>query len=178
MLSSSLSSSLSELLSSELSLSEGGCRSGKKNPICFTLTRSCAALILHDHAVAEGSQSPHLVTLGQNPGLSYFGADAYLVILLTILYKSTRMNFSTCVRTLRLTVFDNLSSSKQPHYRIGRRDEGNRAQKHAADQTDLLSLVLELPSGLIGVNWGENIIQEQLVSCFRPRLSSVISLNV
>lgn len=114
MLSSSLSSSLSELLSSELSLSEGGCRSGRKKAICFPLTRSCAALIPHDRTVAEGSQSPHLVTLAQNPGLPYFGAGACLVILLTILYKSTRMNSWSFNTSRRLTVFDNLSSSKQP----------------------------------------------------------------
>ena len=93
-LSSSLSSSLSELLSSELSLSEGGCRSGKKRSNMLHSNKELCSIYstrpCHGRGrickVAEGSQSPHLVTLGQNPGLSYFGADACLVIMLTILY--------------------------------------------------------------------------------------------
>lgn len=91
----------------------------EKKAICFPLTRSCAALIPHDCTVAEGSQSLHLVTLAQNPGLPYFGVGACLVILLTILCKSTRMNSWSFNTSRRLTVFDNLSHQNN-HYRIGR----------------------------------------------------------
>lgn len=92
---SSLSSSLSELLSSEVSLSEEGCRSwGEKEPVCFN-TICCTAFIYHGLALVMfvtrlRAVTTHISLLWTN---SRHSPSQCLCIMLTSLHLLTITNF-------------------------------------------------------------------------------------